>query len=43
MFVRRLLLMSDTIRKLASIRKISEINSIPDADKIEVVTVDGGR
>lgn len=35
--------MSDTIRKLASIRKISEINSIPDADKIEVVTVDGWK
>jgi len=28
-------------RKLASIRKIQSINSIPDADKIEVATIDG--
>lgn len=35
--------MTDTTRKLATIRKISEINPIPDADKIEVVTVDGWK
>lgn len=31
------------MRKLASIREISEINSIPDASNIEVVTVDGWK
>lgn len=30
-------------RKLASIRVISDIQNIPDADKIEVVTVDGWK
>ena len=32
--------MSDD-RKLATVRKVSEINPIPDADKIEVLTIDG--
>lgn len=35
--------MTNTIRKLASIRKISEINPIPDADKIEVAAIGGWK
>lgn len=35
--------MSDIERKLATIRKISSIDPIPDADAIEVVTVDGWK
>ncbi len=33
--------MSEIIRKLATIEKIAEINSIPDADQIERVTIRG--
>ena len=32
---------SDIMRKLASVRKISEIRPIPNADSIEVALVDG--
>lgn len=35
--------MTNTIRKLASIRKISEINPITDADKIEVAVIGGWK
>lgn len=35
--------MSDIERKLATIRKISAIDPIPDADAIEVATVDGWK
>lgn len=35
--------MADTIRKLASIRRISAINPIPEADKIEVASIEGWK
>ena len=35
--------MSDIERKLATIRKISSIDPIPDADAIEVATIDGWK
>jgi RNA ligase (TIGR02306 family) len=35
--------MSNIERKMATIRRISEINPIPDADAIEVATVDGWK